>query len=85
MPELGFVIALPYQGKGYAYEVCHAILEYGQKELGFTRYQVLIMEGNVKSEQLCRKLGFMDDSVVLMDGRKYKRMLLQMKEDKIIG
>lgn len=85
VPELGFVIALPYQGKGYAYEVCHAILEYGQKELGFTRYQVLIMEGNVKSEQLCRKLGFMDDSVVLMDGRKYKRMLLQMKEDKIIG
>lgn len=85
VPELGFVIALPYQGKGYAYEVCHAILEYGQKELGFTSYQVLIMEGNVKSEQLCRKLGFMDDSVVLMDGRKYKRMLLQMKEDKIIG
>ena len=79
IPELGFVIAVPYQGKGYAYEVCQAILAYGQKELGFTCYQVLIMDGNVKSEALCRKLGFQDDSTVFLESRQYKRMLLQVK------
>lgn len=82
VPELGFVIAVPYQGKGYAHEVCQAILEYGQTELGFTQYQVLIMGGNEKSEALCRKLGFKEDfeenMTVYMEDKQYKRMLLQM-------
>lgn len=75
VPELGYVIAVPFQGKGYAYEVCQAILEYGKKELGFHEYQVLIMEGNEKSEVLCRKLRFQDVGEVMLDGKLYKRML----------
>lgn len=75
VPELGYVIAVPFQGKGYAYEVCQAILEYGKKELGFYEYQVLIMEGNERSEDLCRKLGFQDAGEVMLDGSLHKRML----------
>ena len=81
VPELGFVIAVPYQGKGYAYEVCQAILEYGKKELGFNEYQVLVMEGNTKSEALCQKLGFRGEEIVLIDGKPHKRMLCSENEN----
>lgn len=79
IPELGFVIAVPYQGRGYAYEVCQAILEYGRKEFAFSQYQVLVMEGNEKSVHLCRKLGFEEDSYVTMEDKTYLRMMLTIK------
>lgn len=74
VPELGFVIAVPYQHQGYAYEVCKAILEYGKMELGFTRIQVLIMSENESSKALCRKLGFKYNSKVIVDNMKYDRL-----------
>lgn len=74
IPELGFVIAVPYQHQGYAYEVCRAILEYGNTELGFSYVQALVMEGNESSKALCRKLGFKYSSKVVVDNVKYDRM-----------
>lgn len=58
MPELGFVIAVPYQRKGYAFEVCLAIVTYGEQELGFRKIQALVKKENRASIHLCRKLGF---------------------------
>lgn len=58
LPELGFVIGVPWQRQGYACEVCSAILEYAREELGFTQMQALVMEGNRQSAALCEKLGF---------------------------
>lgn len=58
LPELGFMIGVPWQRQGYAYEVCGAILAYAREELGITQIQALVMGGNKKSEALCRKLGF---------------------------
>lgn len=78
IPELGFVIALPFQRQGYAYEVCQAITKYGQQELGFNSLQALIMEGNKKSIALCRKLGFVHEEKVAIDGIQYDRMILLM-------
>ena len=75
VPELGFVIAKPYQSQGYACEVCSAILQYGEKELGFTGFQALVMEGNDKSERLCHKLGFQYAEELLLEGKKYRRMI----------
>lgn len=75
IPELGFVIARPYQRKGYAYEVCRAILEYGEAELGFTCFQAFIMAGNDISERLCRKLGFQYAEEIVSEGKKYRRMI----------
>ena len=69
LPELGFVIGVPWQRQGYAYEVCSAVLAYAYEELGFTQVQALVMEGNEKSAALCRKLGFKrEENVVLEDG-----------------
>lgn len=75
IPELGFVIGVPYQRKGYAYEVCQAILAYGKKELGFDRIQAIIMEENEKSKALCEKLGFAYEDKREIDGVKYDRMI----------
>lgn len=74
IPELGFVIGVPWQRQGYAYEVCRAILTYGKEELGFTRFQALVMKGNEKSRKLCEKLGFAFWEDVEMEGMAYERM-----------
>lgn len=78
IPELGFVIAVPFQRKGFAYEVCDAILQYGNKELGFNAFQVLIMEGNEISKSLCEKLGFKYEETIEYDGAVYFRMVLRI-------
>lgn len=62
LPELGFVIGVPWQGQGYAYEVCSAILAYAREELGMTQVQALVMAGNRKSAALCEKLGFTESN-----------------------
>lgn len=75
LPELGFVIGVPWQRQGYAFEVCSAILTYARKELGMTKIQVLVMQGNNKSEDLCRKLGFQYMGQTIVDGQIYSQMI----------
>lgn len=71
LPELGFVIGVPWQRQGYAYEVCRAILDYAYEELGFTQIQALVMEENQKSAALCRKLGFKREGNVVLGKETY--------------
>ena len=78
IPELGFVIAVPYQHKGYAYEVCHAILEYGKVELRFEEVQALIKKGNEASVRLCTKLGFVRRDSVEDKGKAYERYVVEL-------
>lgn len=75
LPELGFVIGVPWQRQGYAYEVCSAILTYAREELGLTQIQALVMSGNDKSEALCRKLGFQYVAQITIDGQMYEQMI----------
>ena len=56
--ELGFLIGVDYQRKGYAYEVCRAILDFGRDVLQFKTVQAFVKEGNRNSIRLCEKLGF---------------------------
>jgi RimJ/RimL family protein N-acetyltransferase len=74
-PELGFLIGVPWQRKGYAGEVCRGILDYGWERLGFDRVQVLVEPENAPSLHLCRKLGFAGEEVLELNGRKYCRMI----------
>ena len=79
VPELGFVIGVPWQGQGYAYEVCSAILNYARKDIGFGQIQALVMEYNEKSAALCRKLGFTDHGITMIEGVRYVLYKLQLK------
>lgn len=75
VPELGFVIGVPWQGKGFAYEVCEAILRYAKEELAIKQVQALVQKGNEKSLRLCEKLGFVQDGEVWEDGVEHRLMI----------
>lgn len=77
-PELGFVIGVPWQKKGYATEVCRALLKYGREELGFERVQMLVMPENGVSLHLAEKLGFSRRDQVAWEGILYERLLMEL-------
>lgn len=76
LPELGFVIAVPWQRKGYGYEVCRAVVKYGRETLGFCEIQALVKSGNSASAGLCEKLGFRWIDTVEDKGISYERYVL---------
>ncbi len=78
LPELGFVIAVPFQGKGFAFEVCSAVLAYAKEELLFDRVQALVQEKNAASCSLLAKLGFEYEKNVIEDNREYCLMIKQL-------
>lgn len=79
IPELGFVIDVEYQGQGYAFEVCSAILKYAGEELEFPAVQAFVDENNQCSVHLLEKLGFAFDSEVDLD-RHYHRYVKKLKK-----
>ena len=68
---MGFLIALPYQRQGLAYEVCEKALWVGKEEYEFSRVQTLVKEENTASVGLCRKLGFGLAGKVREKGEEY--------------
>lgn len=72
--ELGFVIGVPWQRQGYAYEVCHAIMEYGRTELELPVIQAFVEIENDKSVRLCEKLGMRKTEQVEIQGIRYWQM-----------
>ena len=57
-PELGYVVDTTYQGRGIAFEVCAAILEYAKEYLGAEKINALVHRENAPSLRLLDKLGF---------------------------
>lgn len=76
IPELGFIIGVPWQGRGYAEEVCRGILNYGRDRLGFEKVQAFVETNNEASLKLCDKLGFCAVEELQLNGREYFRLLL---------
>ncbi len=72
-PELGFVIGHPWQGEGYGYEVCKAILQYGLSEFGFHKVQAFSQPQNHASLALLYKLGFRHVDENSIDGIEHER------------
>lgn len=75
-PELGFIIGVPWQRRGYAREVCAAILDYAHRALEFTQVQALVAPGNAPSLKLCEELGFRKKEIICLEGKEYCRMML---------
>ena len=74
-PEIGFIIGVPWQRKGYAEEVCRAILNYGKEALGFDTVQAFVRTGNEASANLCRKLGLHNAGVTNIEGKEHFRYM----------
>ncbi len=76
--ELGYIIGTPYQGKGYATEICKAILTYAKENTGFERINTLIEDGNIASEKLTKKLGFSHEEGFELDGKIMHRYIREL-------
>lgn len=58
VPQLGYVLAKDFQGKGIAEEVVREVLRYGFEELDFKRIEARTHGDNKASLRLLNKLGF---------------------------
>jgi RimJ/RimL family protein N-acetyltransferase len=67
--ELGWLIARPHWGKGYASEGSRAAYEYAIATLKRERVISLIRPGNERSVRVAEKLGFVRDGTVEMMGK----------------
>lgn len=76
-PELGFIIGVPWQRKGYALEACQGALWYGWTALEFRRVRALVQPENTPSLKLCEKLGFRYDKNVTLKEGEYCQLILQ--------
>lgn len=56
--EMGYAFSPDVWGRGYAIEVCQAILDYAAEYLCYERINCLIEPGNVRSIKLVERLGF---------------------------
>ena len=72
-PELGYMIDVSHQKKGYAMEVCLAVIDYAWDILEFDQLNCLIQKGNTASECLAEKLGFTFQEEMDLDGKCMKR------------
>ena len=79
-PEIGFVIGVPWQNQGLAYEVCSALMTYAREELYFEVVQAFVMPENRSSRRLCEKLGLRKIGSLRMGGIKYDRFRSQLSK-----
>ena len=66
--ELGWLIARPHWGKGYASEAARTAYDYARATLGRERVISLIRPGNDRSVRVAEKLGFVRDGTVELLG-----------------
>lgn len=80
VPELGFVIETAHQRKGYAAEVCKAILDYANEELQMESVQALVCAANEASIKVLSKLGFTYCKDVSEKGKKFQLWIKHFKK-----
>ena len=73
--ELGYLIATKHQRKGYAKEVCEAILDFAKEELDVQRLNCLIEEGNTPSIKMAEALGFSYMETIVEQNRNMLRFV----------
>lgn len=69
--ELGYVIRKEFRRKGYAYEVCKAILKYSSENLHIYNPVIVTETANKASKGLADKLGFRELGTTVMNEKEY--------------
>lgn len=62
--EIGYDIAQPHWGKGYATEVVEAIIDFGINRMCLNRIEADVIDGNHASMRVLEKLGFQHEGVL---------------------
>lgn len=66
-PELGYLLARRFWGKGYATEITEGVMLYGFNNLGFREIIALTDLENTASQNVLRKLGFSSRGVRIIE------------------
>lgn len=82
--ELGYMLGVKYQHKGYAYEACSAILAYGVKELGQKEYCSFVNKDNTASIRLCERLGFARNGTVRLSEGNFDGMMTEKEYERYV-
>jgi RimJ/RimL family protein N-acetyltransferase len=67
--EIGWILAAPYWGRGYATEAAAAVVAYGFERLALPAIVAVAMPENVKSTNVMRRLGMRDCGIARFYGR----------------
>lgn len=67
--EVGWLIARPHWGRGYAEEAARASMNWAREELGATHLISLIADDNRRSERVAEKLGMAVEGRAVVRGR----------------
>lgn len=59
----GYLVVLPFQGKGFATEGCNAVIRYAFNAMHASEIHIAHYEGNAASECVIRKLGFTEKNI----------------------
>lgn len=82
--EVGWRLAVEYQGKGYATEGGKASLEFGFNELGLTEIYSFTATTNQKSEHVMQKIGMEKlgefEHPMIAEGHRLRKHLLYVKK-----
>ena len=62
--EVGFDLAEPYWGQGYATEVVRAIVKFGLERFHLNRIEADVIEGNSASMRVLEKIGFRHEGIL---------------------
>lgn len=62
--EIGYSIAEPFWGHGYIPEACQALIDYLYANFAVERLQARVFVGNIASDRVLEKLGFMKEGVL---------------------
>lgn len=62
--EIGYVLARPYWGRGYATEAVRAVLAFGFRELKLNRIEAVCAAENAASERVLQKVGMRCEGVL---------------------
>lgn len=65
--EIGYWIATPHTGQGYAQEVAAFLTDYGLNTLGFRRLEIRCDARNERSAHIPRALGYVQDALLRND------------------
>lgn len=75
MPDVGYRFIPEFWGKGYATETALACVKYCREQLGIQRFFGDVMEQNVASIKVLKKLGLKFNGFIAEDGHTYMRFL----------
>ena len=68
--DMGYAFLPQYGGQGYAIEAARATMLHARQDLGLSQLAAITSPGNIKSNSLLKKLGFILEEVLILPGEE---------------